>query len=380
MSDSNYIIDKDGKKTAIVNVIIDPQKGFHDPSLANKEGGNLYVPGGEDVVEPIGKLIKNTENGIFIISNDWHPANHFPVMTNHPGVMEYRKQKLKEMGESESEALNPLKLQFSELVLDKDGFILGLKEADGKIRKVEIETKDGQPPHASDIGRVTKVFDDYLPEKFEEITGARTQLLWTPHCVQGTDSAKMHEDLGLPSGLLQDLDGNLTKMNFHFKDVKTGNEFFVVRKGERSEVDSNGLVVENDKTSLTGAFPVFQDLAKKFQKDGVDKVVLNYMGLATNFCVEFSCNQVAALGAGLFSVAEMQVEHNLALEACRGIPIPGGKDDPFSLDGVLPRLEQKYGFKETSIEEILSKQKGAPTTQIAGNNLTAATGKQLERE
>ncbi len=374
---SDYIM-HNGKKTAVINIVVDPQKGFHDLALAHQQGGVLYVPNGEEVVAPIGKLVANTKNGIFIISNDWHPHDHLPDMSNHPGIMEYRKQELIKAGHTADDVYNPLKMGFSELVQDKDGMVIGLLEADKRIRRVELKTSDGQPPSAEDRGRVVKVLDDYLPQKLNEIVGASTQTLWTPHCIQGTESAQMHEGLNLPEGLSKKLASDLVKPVIHHKDSATGNEFFVVRKGTRSEVDSNGLLVENDRTTLTPAMGVFQDLAKKFRADGVDHVVINFMGLATNFCVEYSANQVAAIGAGFFDVAQMSKQMNLVPEACRGIPIPGGKDDPFSLAGTSPRLAEKYGFKETTIDEIIAMQKQKPTLQTTGA-LQADGGAEKER-
>ena len=362
----------DGKKTAVVNIIVDPQKGFHDFLLQMISGGNLYVPGGEEVITPIGKLISNTQNGIFIISNDWHTKDNIADMNSHTGVVAFRKAALAAQQKNPEEYQSPLAMPFSELVLDKDGYIIGLKGEDDRIRKVTLQTTDGQPPSPEDRGRVVEVLDEYLPEKLSEIVGARTQYLWSSHCVQGTESARMHDGLNLPKGLVRKLDNDITQLLVSYNDATTGNKFYVVRKGTRSEVDSNGLYVENDKTTLTPAQLAFQELAAQFIKDDVANVVINYMGLATNFCVEFSCNQVAAIGAGFFTVAGMQVNHNLVVEACRGIPIPGGKDDAFSLDGTLPRLAEKFGFREATIDNIIAFQQGRPDVDITGS--LAATG------
>ena len=122
-----------GKKTAIINIIVDPQKGFHDFLLNMASGGNLYVPDGEKVIAPIGNLIANTENGIFIISNDWHTKDNIADMNNHPGVVEFRKAAIQAKGGNPEEYQSPLAMAFSELVIDKNGFIIGLKGEDDKI-------------------------------------------------------------------------------------------------------------------------------------------------------------------------------------------------------------------------------------------------------
>ena len=361
-----------GKKTAVVNIVVDPQKGFHQLGLSHNNGGVLYVPGGEDVVKPIGELVAESRNSIFLVSNDWHPKNHIADMTNHPGVVEYRKSLLSKVGKDPEHYMNPVELGFSELVLDNKGNIIGVMAEDGKhIRKVDVKTSDGQAPSEEDRGRVVKVHDEILNKTFDKITGASTQTLWTPHCIQATESARMHEGLNLPKSLIDQLDSNQTKLVFRHDDQETGNRFYVVRKGTSSERDSNGLLLENDRTTTTAAEGLFKDLAKEFRAEGVEHVVFNYMGLATNFCVEFSANQVAAIANGYFDIAGMSTEQNLVVEACRGIPIPGGKDDAFSLGGTMPRLAEKYGFGEATIDNILALHRPG---KIPSGNLQADGG------
>src|SRR5688572_23027780 len=115
-----------GKKTAVVNIVVDPQKGFHQLGLSQDNGGVLYVPGGEEVVQPIGKLVAQSRNSFFIVSNDWHPKNHIADMANHPGVIEHRKSLLAKAGKDADHYMNPLELGFSELVMDGKGNIIGL--------------------------------------------------------------------------------------------------------------------------------------------------------------------------------------------------------------------------------------------------------------
>ncbi len=355
-----------GKKTAIVNIIVDPQKGFHQAGLSHDNGGVLYVPGGEEVVEPIGRLVAGSRNSTFVVSNDWHSKNHIADMTNHPGIVEYRKTLLKKAGKNPEQYMNPLELGFSELVMDNHGDIIGVLAEDGShIRKVEVKTSDGQTASEEDRGRVVKVYDEMLEQTFDEIKGGSTQTLWTPHCIQATESARMHDGLNLPKPLIDQLDGNQTKLVFRHDDQETGNRFYVVRKGTSSERDSNGLLVENDRTTTTAAEGLFKDLAKEFRAEGVEHVMFNYMGLATNFCVEFSANQVASIASGYFDIAGMSTEQKLVVEACRGIPIPGGKDDAFSLEGTMPRLAEKYAFQEATVDSVLALHK--PGATISGD-------------
>ena len=351
-----------GKKTAIINVLVDPQKGFHDLGLTLKKGGVLYVPNGDEIVDPIGKLVSNSRNSIFLVSNDWHPKNHFADMMQHPGVMEHRKKILLAQDKSPDDIMNPLVLPFSELVFDKSHNIIGVLGENNRIHRVDLETPDNSAPSAEHRGRVMKVYNEYLDQTLDQIVGSSTQALWPPHCVQYTESARMEDGLNLPKGLVKQLDDDGTKLRFEYNDQNTGNRFYVVRKGVNSERDSQGALMENDRKTYTPAEDIMKELADELRGDGVKHVIVNYMGLATNFCVEYSCNQIGTIGDGILRMAGMDTEHNLVLEACRGIPIPGDKTVPFSLEGTLGRLQDMQPkFKEATIDQILALQKPGQT-------------------
>ncbi len=106
------------------------------------------------------------------------------------------------------------------------------------------------------------------------------QVLWPDHCVQGSDGAAFHPAL----------DADLA-------DV-------VIRKGFRSEIDSYSAFFENDHTTPTG-------LEGYLRTRGVDHVIL--VGLATDFCVNFSAVDAAKLGF------KTQVVESL----CRAIDLDG---------------------------------------------------------
>jgi nicotinamidase/pyrazinamidase len=106
------------------------------------------------------------------------------------------------------------------------------------------------------------------------------QVLWPVHCVQGSDGAAFHRDLGTAAA-----------------DV-------VIRKGFRREIDSYSAFQENDRATPTG-------LAGYLRERGVDEVWLT--GLATDFCVGFSAQDAADQG---FRVV-------LVEDACRAIELEG---------------------------------------------------------
>lgn len=57
-------------------IVVDVQNDFCT-------GGALAVPGGEEVVSPINKLISGHEN--IVLTQDWHPADHSSFASQHTG-------------------------------------------------------------------------------------------------------------------------------------------------------------------------------------------------------------------------------------------------------------------------------------------------------
>ncbi|MGH1412587.1 MAG: bifunctional nicotinamidase/pyrazinamidase [Pelagimonas sp.] len=106
------------------------------------------------------------------------------------------------------------------------------------------------------------------------------QVLWPDHCVQGTSGADFHADL------------NIDKADI------------IVRKGFRPEIDSYSAFFENDHKTPTG-------LEGYLRTRGI--VDLTFVGLATDFCVNFSAVDAAKLG---FDVSVRQ-------DLCRAIDLDG---------------------------------------------------------
>lgn len=109
------------------------------------------------------------------------------------------------------------------------------------------------------------------------------QVLWPDHCIQGTNGASFHADL------------------------QTDRADLIIRKGYNPAIDSYSAFFENDKTTATG-------LEGYLRTRGVNSLTL--VGLATDFCVNFSAVDAAKLG---FNVT-------VDLTLCRAIDFEGSLD------------------------------------------------------
>ncbi len=109
------------------------------------------------------------------------------------------------------------------------------------------------------------------------------QVLWPDHCIQGTNGAAFHADL------------------------RTDRADLIIRKGYNPAIDSYSAFFENDKTTPTG-------LEGYLRTRGIDRLTL--VGLATDFCVNYSAVDAANLG---FNVT-------VDLSLCRAIDFDGSLD------------------------------------------------------
>lgn len=115
------------------------------------------------------------------------------------------------------------------------------------------------------------------------------QVLWPDHCIQGAPGANFHPELEVDRADL------------------------IVRKGFRADIDSYSAFFENDHKTPTG-------LEGYLRNRGIDRLTL--VGLATDFCVNFSAVDAAELGF------DVTVQRDL----CRAIDLDGSLDA--ALDGM----------------------------------------------
>lgn len=118
------------------------------------------------------------------------------------------------------------------------------------------------------------------------------QVLWPDHCVQGTPGAAFHTDLD------------------------TTRADLIIRKGYNPAIDSYSAFFENDQSTPTG-------LEGYLRTRGITELTM--VGLATDFCVNFSAQDAARLG---FAVTVRR-------DLCRAIDLDG------SLDAALAGMTDK---------------------------------------
>lgn len=211
--------------SASIVVLVDIQNGFACEQLTPEQGGSLYVPGGEKVGRPAAALIRAASDTVFVLSQDFHPAAHISFASTH-GVA-----------------------PFSTLRLRRDQHGRQVVDSEGPLE----------------------------------------QTAWLDHCRQGTPSALFVDDIlqVLPPTLQTALQRDVDSAVLSAQDARN-NVFYVIRKGMRRDLDSYGIATENDRQSTTRAPAVFEDIAAALQRRGVKNAVVAIGGLATNFCVEFS--------------------------------------------------------------------------------------------
>ena len=107
-----------------------------------------------------------------------------------------------------------------------------------------------------------------------------TQVLWPDHCVQGSGGADFH------------------------KDLDTTRADIIIRKGYNPAIDSYSAFFENDQTTPTG-------LEGYLKTRGISDVTM--VGLATDFCVNFSALDAAKLG----------LKVSVRMDLCRAIDLDG---------------------------------------------------------
>ena len=166
-------------------------------------------------------------------------------------------------------------------VKDGDAIVPGINKLMAEFRTV-ILTQDWHPKGHSSFATSHKG-----AEPFSVIDMPYgPQVLWPDHCVQGSKGARFHQKLDTDPADL------------------------IVRKGYRPDVDSYSAFFENDHETPTG-------LHGYCQERRIDRLTL--VGLATDFCVNYSALDGARLGYAVTVRQDLcrAIDMNASLEDAR---------------------------------------------------------------
>jgi nicotinamidase/pyrazinamidase len=158
-----------------------------------------------------------------------------------------------------------------------DAIVSGINTLMGDFQAV-ILTQDWHPAGHSSFAST----HDAAPMSMMDMPYG-PQVLWPDHCIQGSVGAAFHENLHADRADL------------------------IIRKGYNPAIDSYSAFFENDKTTPTG-------LNGYLRTRGIDTLTL--VGLATDFCVNYSAVDAAKLG---FNVT-------VKMDLCRAIDFDGSLD------------------------------------------------------
>ncbi len=334
--------------TANIVFLIDIQNGFARYDLTPEQGGSLYVPGSEHSGEASARLIRNASNTVFVLSQDFHPENHVSFMTSHPGVLTLRKNILRAQGFPEAEldtaVLSPLNLPFDDILLQQDVYGRFCAVACGVGHEWRAVSTD-------ENGCITAILDYEIPT--DVVLGALRQKLWSPHGIEGTESALFVPPImdELPQNLVAALHTDNHSAVLKATDDR-GNTFYVARKGTRPDLDSYGLATENDGLSKTKAPEVFKAIASQFKEKGVTRVKSFVGGLASNFCVEFSDTDIHNEFFPLLDLLKIDYEAFLLTDISAGIPIVVPSGAWPDLATTVKRMESK-GKQSCSTDDVI---------------------------
>ena len=173
--------------------------------------------------------------------------------------------------------------------------------------------------HPADHGSFAAGHPGKAPGELIEL-GGQPQILWPVHCVQGSPGAELAPGLERP---------------------KIEKVFF---KGVDTQVDSYSVFYDNASKRSTG-------LGEYLSSTGVDEVYV--MGLATDYCVQFSALDAVKLGFATYVVED----------GCRGVDLSEGDCDRAF------EVMRRAGIKIVHSGEILTA--GAPVATVAELSVTA---------
>jgi len=70
-------------------------------------GGSLAVPAGNDIVEPINRLVRSRKWDLVVATRDWHPRSHVSFASSHENAKPFDTYELKANGKATQSVLWP---------------------------------------------------------------------------------------------------------------------------------------------------------------------------------------------------------------------------------------------------------------------------------
>ena len=310
------------EKRIKIFVIIDPQKGFTIGT----------VPGGVDIGEPTADLLGHARDSIIILSQDFHPEDHIAYADMHADRDVFSRVMLKRASE-------------------KDAYHVVAAEVDGKWKEVETNDK----------GYITKILDQ--DASAETLTGAMIQYLWPRHCPRDTESCLYLDPImdALPADLADELRRHVRGDILTGNDDR-GNEYFVVRKGTGSDLDSNAIATQNDGVSKTKAPDLFKMIAAVLAAKGYTHADIYLSGLATNYCVETSNTDLHGEFVPALRAQNITADVHLVTDLCRGVPVVIPSCQYPDYETSIPRM-QALGTKLTTADDVIRSTLAGATPQ-----------------
>ncbi|KKM87505.1 hypothetical protein LCGC14_1268220 [marine sediment metagenome] len=169
-----------------------------------------------------------------------------------------------------------LPVENGDLIVEDINHIANLfKELSGNV----ILTQDWHPSRHRSFA---STYSEKKPgDEFQTDDGAIGPILWSDHCIQGTNGAKFHD-----------------KLNINLASA-------IIRKGRNPIVDSYSVFLENDKKTETG-------LAGYLKSIKIKRIFI--CGLALDYCCYFSAIDALEFGFEVFFL----------LDLTKGIDLPPG--------------------------------------------------------
>ena len=135
--------------------------------------------------------------------------------------------------------------------------------------------------HTADHASFATSHEGKKPGETVDLPKVKSQILWPPHCVQGSFGAEFHERL----------------------DQRPVS--FIIRKGFRNDLDSYSAFFENDRKTHTGLDGFLKALS-------ICTILVG--GLATDYCVFYSAMDAVSLGYNTYVIGD----------AVKGVNFPEG--------------------------------------------------------